>query len=118
MRPGPVELRKQVRYRLSASAVFAWQGANRSRTVGEGITRDISLGGAFILSSTCPPVGATAQLDVFLSPAHSGASRTVRFKTEATVTRIERPAAPQGFAVASRDLKMSHDGNGRALAGA
>src|SRR5271166_1015380 len=87
--PVSTELRNRVRYRLSAAAVFAWEGPQHGRLLGEGVTRDISLTGAFVFTRTCPPVGATLELDVFLSPTPGNGGRTVRIKTEARVIRVE-----------------------------
>jgi hypothetical protein len=112
--PVRMELRNRVRYRLSADAVFAWEGAQRARLLGEGITRDISLTGAFVFTPTSPPVGTTVQLDVFLSSRAFGASeRRVRIKTEATVIRVDHSAASEGFAAVSQDFTLLFDGNGR-----
>jgi hypothetical protein len=109
-----MELRNRVRYRLSADAVFAWEGAQRGRLLGEGITRDISLAGAFVFTLTSPPVGTTVQLDVFLSSRAPGAiGRRVRIKTEATVIRVDHSAASEGFAAVSQDFTLLFDGNGR-----
>jgi hypothetical protein len=108
-----MELRNRVRYRLSADAVFAWEGAQHGRFLGEGVTRDISLAGAFVFTLTCPPVGATVQLDVFLSPALGSARRTVRIKTEATVIRVEHSGAAEGFAAISQDFTLLFDSNTR-----
>ena len=108
-----MELRNRVRYRFSADAVFVWEGAQHGRLLGEGVTRDISLTGAFVFTLTCPPVGTTVQLDVFLSPANGSARRTVRIKTEATVIRVEHSAAGEGFAAISQDFTLLFDGHKR-----
>jgi hypothetical protein len=106
-----MELRNRVRYRLSADAVFAWQGAGHGRFLGEGLTRDISLTGAFIFTLTCPPVGATVQLDVFLCPTLGNSWKTVRIKTEATVIRVDHSAASEGFAAVSQDFNLLFESN-------
>jgi hypothetical protein len=108
-----MELRNRVRYRLSADAVFAWEGAQHNRFLGGGVTRDISVAGAFVFTSTCPPVGATIELDVFLSPAIDGRKKGVRIKTEATVIRIEHFPAAEGFAVISQDFTLLFDSDTR-----
>jgi hypothetical protein len=108
-----MELRNRVRYRLSADAVFAWEGGSHGRFLGEGVTRDISLTGAFIFTLTCPPVGATVQLDVFLSPILGNSRKTVRIKTEATVLRVDHTTASEGFAAASQDFTLLFDSNRR-----
>jgi hypothetical protein len=104
--PRLVELRNRVRYRLAADAVFAWEGPQRGRLLREGITRDISISGAFIFTPTCPPVGAKIQLAVFLCPTNGMGSRKVRIQTEATVIRVEHSAASEGFAAMSRDFAL------------
>ena len=111
--PVSLELRNRVRYRLSADAVFAWEGAQRGRMVAEGVTRDISLSGAFVFTRTCPPVGATLELDIHLSSAPGSGGRTVRIKTEATVIRVEHSAAAEGFAAVSQDFTLLFDSNTR-----
>jgi hypothetical protein len=104
-----MELRNRVRYRLSADAVFAWEGAQHDRFLGEGLTRDISLAGAFIFTLTCPPVGATVQLDVLLSPTTSAPGSTVRIKAEVKVVRVEHSDALEGFAAVSQDFTLSFE---------
>ncbi len=99
-----MELRNRLRYRLSADAVFAWEGPQRNRLVGEGVTRDISVAGAFIFSRTCPPVGAIVELEVFLSSG-VGSTRRVHVKTQAKVIRVEHSAA-EGFAAVSHDFTL------------
>jgi hypothetical protein len=111
--PVSIELRNRVRYRLSAEAVFAWEGAQNGRLVGQGVTRDISLAGVFIFTRTSPPVGATLKLDIFLSPAPASGGKVVRIKTEATVIRVEHSAAAEGFAAVSQDFTLLFDSNTR-----
>jgi len=106
-----VECRNRVRYRLSAAAVFAWEGPQHGRLLGEGVTRDISLTGAFVFTRTCPPVGATLELDVFLSPTPGNGGRTVRIKTEARVIRVEHSSSAEGFAAVSQDFTLLFDVN-------
>ena len=98
-----MEHRKNIRYPLGARVVFSWEGPKQNRLQGEGQTRDVSLAGAFIFSLTCPPVGTTARLDLFLPPL-SGTVPVARIKGEARVVRIEHIATREeqsGFAVAS-----------------
>jgi PilZ domain len=105
-----MELRNRVRYRLAADAVFAWQGPQGNRLLGEGVTRDISVSGAFIFTRTCPPVGATLNLEIFLS--HGGGSgRTIEINTTATVIRVEHHPNCEGFAAISKDFTLLFDKN-------
>ena len=50
-----MEMRREMRYRLDAQALFSWESAQHTRLQGEGVTRDISVFGAFIVTPTCPP---------------------------------------------------------------
>lgn len=100
-----MELRNRVRYRLAANAVFSWESAQRSRLLGKGVTRDISLEGAFILTVTCPPVGTMLQLEIFLPPVGPGA-RSVRIQTKATVIRVEHTGGNEGFAVVGQGFSL------------
>src|SRR5579859_6770227 len=50
-----MDMRKEIRYRLDAPAVYSWEGMCGRRFHGEGITRDISVQGAFIVTATAPP---------------------------------------------------------------
>ncbi len=103
-----MERRTNTRYRLGARAVFSWEGAEKNLLQGEGVTRDISLSGAFILSLTCPPAEAVVQVELFLPPFH-GTVATARIKAKARVLRVEQaPEGEQqsGFAVDSPGFKF------------
>lgn len=101
-----MEMRNDIRYRLDAPAVFSWEGAHHRRFRGEGITRDISVQGAFILSATLPPPNCPIQVDLLL-PSLTGMNATVRISGKARVVRVEHPAGHSwihGFAVVTDDL--------------
>jgi hypothetical protein len=103
-----MEARASVRYRFGTPAVFSWEGQAGSRLKGEGITRDISVGGAYILTPTCPPPKVVIKLEIFLSsPTTSG--RQVKIATEGRVLRVEHPAestARGGFAVVGKGFEI------------
>jgi hypothetical protein len=61
-----MEARAPVRYRFGTPAVFSWEGQSGGRLKGEGITRDISVGG-YILTPTCPSPKVVIQLEIFLT---------------------------------------------------
>jgi hypothetical protein len=103
-----METRKEIRYRLDAPAVFSWEGLNRRRFQGEGITRDISVQGAFILTTTMPPPDCSLEVDILL-PSLTGMTSTMRINGKAKVVRIERPessARVHGFAVVTDELNQ------------
>jgi PilZ domain len=96
------ERRKNVRYQVSANAVFSWKGAGHARLRAEGVTRDISPLGAFIRATSCPPVDAEIQVDIFVFfPAVRGADPSIRIRAEAQVLRVDYSAdrSINGFSV-------------------
>lgn len=101
-----MDMRKEIRYRLDAPAVFSWEGMRGRRFHGEGITRDISIQGAFILTATAPPPDCPVQVDLLL-PSLTDMASMMRITGRARVVRVE-PASPeariQGFAVVTDDL--------------
>jgi hypothetical protein len=102
----PMELRKELRYRLEAPAFFSWDSSDRKRLQGEGVTRDISVFGVFILTPTCPPVDAPVQVEVIL-PSLNGPKPVIRVCGVARVLRVEHSSRGQGengFAVVSEDF--------------
>lgn len=104
----PMEMRKEVRYRLDAPAVFSWEGARNRRLQGEGITRDISVQGAFILTATMPPPDCPVQVDLLL-PSLTEDKGMMRITGKARVIRVEHPASDtwiHGFAVVTDDLQQ------------
>lgn len=105
------EQRNKVRYRLSADAVFAWNGPFSKRLRAAGVTRDLNISGAFIFTRSCPPVGASLHLDVFLSPHTPSRGRSVLIQAEVTVIRVEHHAACEGFAAVTQDFTLFFDSN-------
>jgi len=102
---GPTKMRKEVRYRLRAPVVFSWEGARYQRFQGEGITRDISVQGAFIVTATTPPAECTIQLDLVLPPL-AGLQAVMRIVGRARVTRVDHRSGDDGtsgFAVVTDD---------------
>jgi hypothetical protein len=101
-----MELRRELRYRLDAPAFFFWESAEHKRFQSEGITRDISVFGAFIVTATCPPVDAPIQVEVVL-PSLTGLKPVIRVSGAARVLRVEHSSKGEGengFAVVSEDF--------------
>jgi hypothetical protein len=101
-----MDMRKEIRYRLEAPAVFTWENFEHKRLQGEGITRDISLLGAFILSATCPPRRTSIRVELAL-PSVVGIEADIRIIGEAHVVRVQHSNGrhgENGFAVVPFDL--------------
>src|ERR1700730_2156959 len=117
----PMEMRREIRYRLDAPALFTWESAHRKCLQGEGITRDISVIGAFILTPTCPPIDVPIQVEVVL-PSLTGLKPVVRVSGAARVLRVDHSSKGEGengFAVVSEDFSrwsMTTDQNESAFA--
>jgi hypothetical protein len=104
-----MERRTNIRYRLSANTIFTWKGAGHARLRAEGITRDISPLGAFVLASSCPPVDAAIRVEIFLFlPDTQGSGPKLRLRTEAQVLRIDHGAdkGMSGFAMGSAHFRF------------
>jgi hypothetical protein len=104
----PMEMRIEIRYRLDAPAVFSWEGAPHRRFQGEGITRDISVQGAFIMTASMPPPDCPVQVDLLL-PSLTGTQGMMRITGKARVIRVEHPSSEtwiHGFAVVTDDLNQ------------
>jgi hypothetical protein len=102
----PMEMRKEIRYRLDAPALFSWESSQHERLQGEGVTRDISVFGAFIMTPTCPPVDVPIQVEVVL-PSLTGTNPVIRVSGEARVLRVDHSLKGEwenGFAVVSEDF--------------
>jgi hypothetical protein len=116
----PMRLRREIRYRLDAPTLFSWESADHKRLQGEGITRDLSVLGAFILTPMCPPVNVPIHMEVVL-PSLTGPKPVIRVSGAAHVVRVERSPRGEekkGFAVVSEDFSrwnMSTDQNDTAF---
>ena len=101
-----MDMRKELRYRLEAPAIFTWENFQQKWLQGEGITRDISLLGAFILTPTCPPNLTSVRVELAL-PSLTGINADIRIIGEARVVRVQHASGGQGengFAVMRFDL--------------
>jgi hypothetical protein len=92
--------RKYHRYQLEVPVIFSWKDANKVRREQAGLTRDISLGGAFVVATTAPPLDASVKLKGFLPPG--GKALPARIFGQGQVVRIEAlpGSLSAGFAVA------------------
>jgi hypothetical protein len=85
------ERRAAKRYRMSTAVVFHWNGPENERFQAEGVSRDMSVNGVFVLTATCPPANAVIQMEVLL-PVSDGVSKA-RMKSDMRVLRVEHDVA-------------------------
>lgn len=81
--------------------IFSWTDERHTEQHDVGLTRDLSVRGAFIFAATLPPSGATLKFKAFLPL--SIATSTVRLHGSGQVVRVERGRgqSPVGFAIAA-----------------
>ena len=85
------ERRRAIRYRMSTSVIFRWKRPDNQRFQAEGVTRDMSVEGVFVLTGTPPPVNAVIHMEVIL-PLSDGASKA-QMKSEMRVLRVDHDIA-------------------------
>jgi hypothetical protein len=96
-----MEMRREIRYRLDSQVLFLWASVDHKRLQGDGMTRDLSVFGAFIHTATCPPVQTAIQLEIIL-PSLTEMRTAIRIKGMARVVRVEHSltgVGQNGFAV-------------------
>lgn len=81
------ERRKATRYRMGAPVTFRWTGRDKKRNSGVGTVRDMSMEGVFVLSSICPRIGATVEMEIARPDQRSPRSF---IKARMKVLRIDR----------------------------
>jgi len=67
-----VQPREHNRYRLGVPVIFLWKDGQGIWQQHMGLTRDLSVGGAFIFATDLPPSGADLKFQALL-PANKGA---------------------------------------------
>ena len=87
------------RFRFLVPVLFRWADSAEHYDVGH--AGNVGLGGMFILTSKCPPVGTPVEID-FTIPAFDQIPRQVRFCCKGQVTRVETCYEIAGFAMAGR----------------
>ena len=92
---------------MNAMVTFRWSGPKPGNYQGDGATRDMSVAGAFVLTSTCPPPNALVQMEVFL-PLSDGAAKAL-MTAEMMVLRVEHDCAGgkrSGFSAVSKGFSL------------
>lgn len=87
--------RSAARYRLRLPVIFHW--TDQSAHTEGGFTCDVSLDGALIQSSKCPPIGSDVRIEVLIPSVDGG--EEVRVQCQGKVTRITSQGAVKCFGV-------------------
>jgi hypothetical protein len=76
---------------MGTSVIFQWKRPDNQRFQAEGVTRDMSVEGVYVLTGTPPPVNARIHMEVIL-PLSDGASKA-KMKSEMRVSRVDHDIA-------------------------
>ena len=100
--------RKHFRYRLEIPVSFFWKVALDTQHEGTGITRDMSVRGAFVYTTSPPPMESAIEIKAFL-PSGRGAVPMARIYGRSRVLRVEAAhdgESRAGFAVAGERFTL------------
>lgn len=110
-----MERRKAARYGLRIPVVFSWEDTQLRQA--EGVTRDISDSGAYVLcqESFCPAQGETVAVQLILPPIADFEAHGMKLEFEGQVLRAGGCEFECGFAVLAESgmqLNTGSDNNG------
>ena|ERR1700693_3178956 len=104
--------RTTIRFPLEVSVDFWWTDDAGTHRQGEGHSRNVSEGGAFVIAIDCPPLGASVGLRMVFDSFADG-TRALRMEVEGRVLRVEPSVIGTGyggFAILSNEaLLEEHD---------
>ena len=101
------ERRNDIRYRLNATVKFRWSRPEDGHYQGEGVTRDMSVTGAFVFTATCPPPNSVIQMEAFFPLSKDGS--TAQMKADMMVLRVEHDVAGNnrsGFSAVGKGFSL------------
>lgn len=95
------ETRRTIRYEIAAKTNFWWTDQHGAARQSEGITRDLSTRGAFVVAAVCPSAGS--HIEVRINISNSAANRSgADLHAKGIVLRVERAMGDRrenGFSV-------------------
>jgi hypothetical protein len=98
MTGGYVNRRGPPRFGLCATVICRWKDDEGDTHEIDGLARDISRGGVYVVSSVPPPAGIRLGVEVLLPPLRPGLQQ-VQLQCDGEVVRVERGVPTSGFAV-------------------
>ena len=103
-----MELRNAIRYRFTVPVVFRWAGPEAHLLQGEGVTRDVSTRGAFIVTPSYPLAGAALRLEIQFDRTN----HNLKLISEGLVMRVEHGnlVGEDGFAFETSAFELQRNG--------
>jgi hypothetical protein len=95
------EQRAAIRYRVNLRVEFGWADSCGNPRKSEGLTKNLSPRGAYVMAVGCPPPGTKVQIKFELSPCGSG-SGPLWLEAQGSILRTELASGVpenRGFAV-------------------
>jgi len=92
---------------LNATVKFRWSGPEDGNYQGEGVTRDMSVSGAFVFTATCPPPNSVIQVEAYFPLSNDGSKALM--KADMMVLRVEHDIAGNkrsGFSAVSKGFSL------------
>lgn len=103
--------RRRARFNISAPVVFRWKDRGGTFEKGDGVTRDIGIGGMFIVTSgPFPPENASIRCEASLpspDPNHTKWRLRISGKVQRASARPEN--SERGFAVRTVSFRLLQD---------
>ena len=115
-----MDQRQSKRYQLKTAVKFSWESPQDGICRGEGVTRDISPSGVFVLTHNRLPLGTTVKLEVVLPSSRKEASGA-SLRTRGRVVRSEQlgfaALGEMGFRMQFPEIQSSRKSRGKAVDG-
>jgi len=95
------EARRTIRYEIAANTNFWWTDQCGTARRGQGITRDLSTRGAFVVAAECPSAGSLVEFRINISNSSANKS-SADLHAKGIVLRVERAGGARrenGFSV-------------------
>jgi hypothetical protein len=86
------------RYTVQLITAFSWVTPGNQVQAAEGVTRDVSSSGLFIMASTAPPLNSQMRFEIHL-PEIGTTAPELRICGEGEVCRVEMSDGAKGFAI-------------------
>lgn len=104
--------RRRARFNITAPVVFRWRDKGGSYEKGDGVTRDIGIGGMFIVTrGPSPPENATIRCEASfpsINPSRPMWRLRISGRVQRATSQMENNEVA-GFAVRTSSFLLSHD---------
>ena len=105
-----MDRRQHERYNVEARLRFSWKTSKGTSRRGEGVLRNISGGGVFVVTTKLPPEGTNIQFNTSLEYFVAGSRLLIRGVAQVVRVALSTSAESRtGFGAAITALKLRND---------